>query len=154
MDINSSPLAGVGLTIDLPEFTPLQVQNLARQHGLNWNASQVEQLMAMVGGHPALVRQALDGVKHQEVALDELLEIAPTEAGLFSNHLRRHLQNLRQHPELATALSQCVNSLEPVQLDSELAFKLHRMGLVNLQENTVIPRCDLYRRYFSFRFSS
>jgi hypothetical protein len=154
MDINSSPLAGVGVTVELPEFTPLQVQKLAQRHGLNWNASQVEQLMAMVGGHPALVRQALDCVKRQDVTLEQLLKTAPTEEGVFSNHLRRHLQNLRQNPELAEAFSLCVRSAQPVQLDSDLAFKLHRMGLVNLHENRVMPRCDLYRQYFCIRLSS
>ncbi len=154
MDINSSPLAGVGVTVELPEFTPLQVQKLAQRHGLNWNASQVEQLMAMVGGHPALVRQALDCVKRQDVTLEQLLKTAPTEEGVFSNHLRRHLQNLRQNPEFAEAFSLCVRSAQPVQLDSDLAFKLHRMGLVNLHENRVMPRCDLYRQYFCIRLSS
>lgn len=160
MNINSSPLAGVGLTVELSEFSMEQVQNLAQRYGLHWTNFQVEKLMAMVGGHPALIRQALDRISHQDVTLDQLLELdrllktAPTEAGIFSNHLRRHLQNLRQYPELAEALSWCVTSPEPVELDSELAFKLHRMGLVNLQGNSVAPRCDLYRQYFSDRLSS
>lgn len=154
MDINSSPLAGVGLTVDLPEFTLLQVQTLTQRHGLNWNASQVEQLMAMVEGHPALIQQALEFVKRQSSTLEELLETAPTEEGVFSNHLRRHLQNLRQNPELAEAFTLCVNSVEPVKLAPDLAFKLHRMGVVKLQGNRVRPRCNLYRQYFSTRLSS
>lgn len=153
MDINSSPLAGVGLTVELPELNPEQVQGFAERHGLKWNTSQVKQLMATVGGHPALVRQALDCVKCQGISLEKLLESAPTEEGIFSNYLRRHLQNLRQHPELAEALSLCVKSSEPVELDSELAFKLHRMGLVKLQGNCVIPRCGLYRQYFGVRLN-
>jgi hypothetical protein len=94
------------------------------------------------------VQQALDCVKRQNITLEQLLKTAPTEEGVFGNHLRRHLQNLRQNPELAEALSLCVKSTEPVELDSELAFKLHRMGLVKLQGNSVTPRCDLYRQYF------
>lgn len=154
MDINSSPLAGVGITIDLPQFTSPQVQTLAQRHGLNWNAYQVEQLMAMVEGHPALVQQALEFVKRQHITLEEILETAHTEEGVFSNHLRRHLQNLRQNPELAEAFTLCVKSAEPVELDSELAFKLHRMGLVKLQGNCVTSRCNLYCKYFVTRLSS
>jgi hypothetical protein len=148
MDINSSPLAGVGLTVELPEFMLLQVQTLAQRHGLNWNTSQVERLMAMVEGHPALIQQALEFVKRQHITLEALLETAPTEEGVFSNHLRRHLQNLRQNLELAEAFTLCVKSIEPVELDSDLAFKLQRMGLVKLQGNSVTPRCNLYRQYF------
>jgi hypothetical protein len=154
MDINSSPLAGVGLTVELSEFSFQQVQKFAQQHGLSWNDSQVEQLMIVVGGHPALVRQVFDYLKHQDITLEELLKTASTEEGVFSNHLRRHLQNLRQHPELAEALSLCVTSAQPVELDSELVFKLHRMGLVKIQGNSVMPRCDLYRQYFCDRLSS
>lgn len=151
MDINSSPLAAVGRTVELPEFNPDQVQNLARRYGLNWNTSEVKQLMAVVGGHPDLVRQATDCIQHQDVSLEQLLVTAPTEEGVFSAHLGQQLQNLRQHPELGTALYQCVTSSEPVELEREMLFKLHRMGLVKLQGNCVIPRCDLYRKYFCNR---
>ncbi len=154
MDINSSPLAGVGLTVELPEFSPQQVQDLAQQYDLNWNASEAEQLMAMVGGHPALVRKAFDCIKNQNVTLEQLLKTAPTEEGVFRDHLGRQLQNLRQHRELEDALLLCVTSLEPVEVDSELAFKLHSMGLVKLQGNCVMPRCDLYRQYFRVRLNT
>ncbi|HEY9604195.1 MAG TPA: AAA-like domain-containing protein [Allocoleopsis sp.] len=154
MDINSSPLAGVGLTIELPEFTLLQVQALAQRHGLHWNTSQVEQLMAMVEGHPALIQQTIEFVKRQSITLEELLETAPTEEGVFSNHLRRHLQNLRQNLELAEAFSLCVHSTEPVELAPESAFKLHSMGLVKFRGNCVTSRCNLYRQYFRIHLNS
>jgi hypothetical protein len=46
-----------------------QVQDLAWRHGLDWSAQQVEQLMALVGGHPDLVRLALDRIWRQHVTL-------------------------------------------------------------------------------------
>jgi hypothetical protein len=52
----------VGLPIELPEFDQAQVLDLARQHGWDWDESQGVDLMAMVGGHPYLVRMALDEV--------------------------------------------------------------------------------------------
>ncbi|EGJ32205.1 MULTISPECIES: AAA-like domain-containing protein [Moorena] len=82
-------------------------------------------------------------------SLEELLQAAATEAGIYSNHLRRHLQALRQAPELAKALQQVVTSWEPVELDSLQIYKLHSMGLVEQQGNRVVPRCHLYREYFS-----
>jgi len=150
MNINQSPF-NVGLPVELPEFTSEQVQDLARRHGLNWNATQVEQLMAMVGGHPFLVRLALYNIARQDMTLEALLQSAPTEAGLYGDHLRRHLWNLQQRPELIEAVKRVVAVTSPVRLEPVQAFQLESMGIVHLQGNEVIPRCDLYRQYFSDR---
>jgi len=152
MDINQSPF-NVGLPIELPEFKPEQVQELAQRHGLVWETTQVEQLMEMVGGHPYLVRLALYHISRQEITLAQLLETAPTDAGLYSDHLRRHLWNLEQYPELVAALKKVVATDSPVQLESMKGFKLHGMGLVQLQGNEVTPRCNLYRQYFRVRLA-
>ncbi|MBW4579959.1 MAG: AAA-like domain-containing protein [Tildeniella nuda ZEHNDER 1965/U140] len=150
MNINQSPF-NVGLPIELPEFTAEQVQNLAQRHGLRWTAIEIEPLMAMVGGHPYLVRVALYHVARQETTLNRLLQTAPTEAGLYGDHLRRHLWNLEQRPEMALAVKRVVQTSDPVRLQSVQAFQLHSMGLVNLQDNDVTFRCELYRRYFGDR---
>ena len=151
MDINQSPF-NVGLSVELPELTPQQVFDLAKLHGLDWQFNQVEQLMAMVAGHPYLVRLAFYHIAQQDIGLEELLGTAPTESGLYSDHLRRHLWNLQQHPELAAAMQQVVMANTPVRLESAAAFKLHSMGLVDLHGNDVTPRCNLYRQYFLDRF--
>lgn len=153
MDVNQSPF-NVGLPIELPEFNLKQAQELAFRHGLSWGEKEVKQLMDMVGGHPYLVRLALYNIARNEMTLQELLEIAPTDAGLYSDHLRRHLWNLEQHPLLAAAIKKVVDADSPVQLESMQGFKLHSMGLVNLQGNQVTPRCNLYRQYFRERLSS
>ncbi|MBD2340054.1 AAA-like domain-containing protein [Calothrix sp. FACHB-156] len=150
MNINQSPF-NVGLPIELPEFNAQQVRNLAQRHGLNWSSTQVEQLMAMVGGHPYLVRVALYSIARQDTTLDLLLQTAPTEAGAYSDHLRRHLWNLEQRPELAAAIKKVVANTSPVRLDSIECFKLLSMGLLQLQGNDVTPRCNLYRKYFRDR---
>ncbi|MBD2164951.1 AAA-like domain-containing protein [Calothrix membranacea FACHB-236] len=154
LNINQSPF-NVGLSVELQEFSPEQVQILVERHqGLNWTDTQVKQLMDMVGGHPYLVRLALYHVQHQDITLEQLLQTAPTEAGIYSDHLRGHLCNLEPHPNLATAFTQVVNSLVPIEVDSESAFKLHSMGLVvYCNENKIMPRCDLYRQYFQNRLS-
>lgn len=153
MDINSSPLAGVGLVVELPEFQPEQVLFLAQQHGLDWNASDIERLMTLTGGNPALVNIALDSAKQQNLSVEEILKLATTEAGVFRNYLGRQLLNLRKSPELASAFLLCVSDQEPVEIDSQIAFKLHAMGLVKLRRNYVIPSCNLYRQYFISRLA-
>ena len=147
MDVNQSPF-NVGLPIELPEFNRQQVLDLARRYGLNWNITQVEQLMGMLEGHPYLARVGLYHISRQQTTLEQLLQNAPTDVGLFSDHLRRHWWNLKQHPELMDAIAQIVSTTKPVQLESILAFKLKSMGLIAWENNGVIPRCNLYREYF------
>lgn len=152
MDVNQSPF-NVGLPIELSEFSSEQVSDLARRHGLHWNIKEIEQLMRLVGGHPYLVRVAFYNIVQQQLTLEQLVQIGPTEAGIYGDHLRRHLWNLQQHPELAAAFSQVVSTNKPVELESVLAFKLHSMGLVQLEGNQVTPRFELYRQYFGERLS-
>jgi DNA-binding CsgD family transcriptional regulator len=151
LNINKSPF-NVGVPIELSEFTPKQVQDFAKQHGLDWDAAQVEKLMKMVGGHPYLVQQAIAYLKnHKNVTVDEFLETAPTEAGIYSNRLREHLLDLQQHPELVTALKEVVTATNPVRIETIAGHKLHSRGLLKRQGNEVMPSCDLYRVYFSER---
>lgn len=150
LDVNQSPF-NVGLPIELSEFTFDQVFDLVQRHRLNWDVPQVEQLMAIVGGHPYLIRLALYHLAQNHLTLSDLIQTASTEAGIYGEHLRRHLWNLRQHPDLGTAFSQVVNNSEAIELESILAFKLHSLGLVHLQGNEVTPRFTLYRQYFRDR---
>ena len=151
LDINSSPF-NVGLAVELPEFTSAQVMDLVGKHGLNWSEADVTALMAVGGGHPYLIRLALYHVAQQDLTLAQLLQAAPTDAGIYGEHLRRHLWNLQQYPELAQAFDKVIMSENPVALKSILAFKLNGMGLVNLQGNDVVLRHErLYRPYFHSR---
>lgn len=150
LNINQSPF-NVGLPIELREFTREQVTDLVDRHELRWTDVEIDRLMAMVGGHPYLVRVALYYIARNNTNLDEVLRNAPTEAGIYSDHLRRHLWNLEQNPKLAEAMKKLVSSKEAVRLPSEETFKLDCMGLSLLQGNDAIPRCNLYQLYFSDR---
>ena len=150
MDVNKSPF-NVGLPIDLPEFNSQQVQDLAKRHGLNWSDGEVVELMGLVGGHPYLVRLAMYRISRQDVSFNQLVELPPTEAGIYSDHLRRHLWNLEKYSELMEAMREVVSVSGPVRLRSELGFKLNSMGLVKLEGNNYIPRCRLYEEYFRDR---
>ncbi|MBO3461975.1 AAA-like domain-containing protein [Aetokthonos hydrillicola Thurmond2011] len=154
LDINSSPLKGVGVIISLPEFNQAQVQDLAQRYGLDWLSRQeVEQLMAIVGGHPYLVQIALDYLKSQEHTLLNLLQIASTEASPFVSYLRKLLWDVQSYPELAKALHQVVTANNPTTLEPAQTFKLDSMGLIRIQGNSCSPRCNLYRQYFLARLT-
>jgi len=148
LNINESPF-NVGLAVELPEFSLAQVQELAQLYEQDWSQSAVEPLMEMVGGHPYLVDQAF---RHCQIngkdSLEELLQAAPTDAGIYVNHLRHLWRILQQHLDLAEALLKVLNADSPVRLEPMLAYKLHSMGLVKKQGNEVMPSCNLYRQYF------
>ena len=148
LSINSSPF-NVGEPIQLPEFTPAQVRNLATRYGLSWSESEVKKLMAMVGGHPYLIRLAMHPIARQEVTLNQLIQEFPTDGGIYGNHLRRHWDNLQQNPELADAIKRIMTSPNPVKVERMQGHKLHSMGLIKWQGGHVVPSCDLYRQYFS-----
>ncbi|MDQ2099648.1 MAG: AAA-like domain-containing protein [Tychonema bourrellyi B0820] len=152
LDVNKSPF-NVGLPIELPEFNEQQVQDLARRHGLNWIANEVAEFMGLVGGHPYLVRLGIYHIARQDVTLNQLVKSPATEAGIYSDHLRRHLWNLEKYSELMEAMREVASVSGPVRLRSELGFKLNSMGLVKLDGNHCIPRCRLYEGYFCDRLN-
>lgn len=149
LNIESSPLAGAGLTVPLPDFTLEQVQSLARHYQLNsLSYSELEQLMALFGGYPYLVQTALASLKSQQLSLKQLLEISPTEQSPFINDLRSLLGYLQKYPELAAAYREVLTQSQPVRLESSHTFKLDCLGLVRVEKDFCKPRCDLYRQYF------
>ena len=147
LNINQSPF-NVGKNVELVEFLPEQVQDLAERYSLSASASQTEALMSLVGGHPYLIRKALYHLRREDLTLNALAETAATEAGIYSDHLRRHLYVLRDYPQLAEAFRQVVTKHRPVCIDAESSFKLESMGLVQLAGNEATPRCEVYREYF------
>ena len=150
LNINQSPF-NVGVPIELPQLTQPQVLDLIQRHGLIWTDAEALQFMDMVGGHPYLVRAGLYTIVRGEMALARLLQIAPTEGGLYGEHLRRHLLNLEGDAKLLAAIKQVVAVDYPVSINTSDAFKLTSMGLVLFQGSEVVPTCDLYRRYFRER---
>jgi hypothetical protein len=158
LNLNQSPF-NVGLPIRLQGFTPEQVQILAMRHGFSWaleteGAEQINALQNMVDGHPFLLRLAFYHLFHADLSLEQLLLEAPTQMGIYREHLMRHLTTLQEHPDLAAAFTTVVLAEEPVEIETLLAYKLESMGLVAIVGNKVTPRCNLYRLYFRERLKS
>ncbi|MFN6519329.1 MAG: AAA-like domain-containing protein [Nostoc sp. CreGUA01] len=149
--LTQSPF-NIGLPIKLPLFTKEQVQDLAQRHGLDWrDGRDADSLMAMVGGHPYLVRLALYhlvGKGGLQGNLKQLLQQAPTESGIYHDYLRQYILALRDEPDLVNALYQVMNAKHYVKLKPALAYKLQGMGLINLEGDRCTPPCELYRLYF------
>lgn len=150
IDINQSPF-NVGLPIDLPELNPVQIQDLANHYQVKLDISEIEKLMATIGGNPYLIKLALYQISTNNFTIDELLKTATMNTGVYADHLQRHWWNLLQYPELAKSAQKVMDVNQPVQLESMQGLKLHSIGLVNLQGNHAIPSCDLYPLYFRNR---
>lgn len=147
LQINQSPF-NVGLPLKLPTFTSEQVLALAQLHGLDWTTSQTKQLMGMIGGHPYLSRLALYYIYRGELTLKQLVQEAPTESGIYSDHLRKIMAVVQADSNLENALKQVIYTEHPVKLIAAIAYKLDSMGLVNINGDFVTPSCEIYRLYF------
>jgi hypothetical protein len=139
----------VGLSVELPEFTPEQLQFLVQQYGLNWTVEQTKQLMNLVGGNPYLVQLALFSIGQEEVTFEDLMQTSIASPSIYNDHLRRQLLHLQQYPELVAAFTQVVASLTPIPLEVNQAFRLQSLGLVKIHNRQVMPSCQLYRQFFS-----
>ncbi len=148
LQLNQSPF-NVGLPIQLDTFSQAEVQQLARCYGLDWdNGVEARQLMEMVGGHPLLVNIALYHLSCGDINLSELLETAPTAAGIYHHHLQRHWVTLAEQPELAQALDRVMSATKPIILAPILAYQLSSLGSIERLGDKVVPACELYRQAF------
>ncbi|MCP4543693.1 MAG: protein kinase [Chloroflexi bacterium] len=144
-DVNQSPF-NVGLRLYLKDFDETRVRGLNEQHGAPVQESDFAQLMELLGGHPYLTRKALYVLVAERLAWADLVRVAATDYGPFSDHLRRHHWLLRDEPDLREALKHIIHH---DRCSDDLAFlRLLRAGLVKGSGDVCTCRCDLYRIYF------
>ncbi|KAB8314145.1 LuxR family transcriptional regulator [Tolypothrix campylonemoides VB511288] len=149
LNINQSPF-NVGMPVKLPNLTLGQVQQLAKEYGLQWLAkAELERLWVMVGGHPYLIQLALYHLYQKDMTPEQLLQTAPTLEGIYSSHLQGLWVMLNEHPELLEALRNLVDAGGRAQIQQILAYKLESMGIVQFEANQVTFSCQVYHSYFS-----
>ena len=148
LNIHQSPF-NVGLTLKLPPFNQEQIEELARLYDLDcMGANEVKELMKMVGGHPFLIRLALYHLSQHKITLEQVLEQAPTQEGIYRHHLQSQLNILRQKPNLLAAFQKIINAEKELSIDRLLAYQLERLGLIRFVKNGIEPACQLYNLYF------
>ncbi|BBD65833.1 hypothetical protein NIES4072_04880 [Nostoc commune NIES-4072] len=150
LDINQSPF-NVGLPIKLEEFTEEQVKSLAIRHGLD--SKNILPIMSLVGGDPYLVRLALYYLGSQDASIGELLEEATTDTGIYTEHLRRHLETLQENQELGRVFQEIVSNTQGIKVErkNRQFYQLDSMGVIKFSNNFVMSRCRLYHEYFGYR---
>lgn len=145
LQLHQSPF-NVGLPLALEGFNLEQIEQLAQAYGLKWQEhEEAQQLMTIVGGHPALIHLTLYYLSQGELNLTQILETAPSATGIYAYHLQRHSATLQEQPELAQAFAKVIQKSQGIQLEPFLTYKLSSMGLIKQFGEQIMPSCDLYR---------
>lgn len=147
-DLSQSPF-NVGLRFELGDFTPDEVRDLNLRHGEPLSSpSGVEAYLALVGGHPYLVRRGLHEMVRHGVRIAEFRAAAARDGGIYKDHLRRIVLSLHRDPALCAAVR---GMLLGESLPSDEAFsRLRSAGLLCGEAPEVGTfRCELYRLYLT-----
>ncbi|CCQ70584.1 MAG: AAA-like domain-containing protein [Crocosphaera sp.] len=149
LDITNSPLNNIGETISIEEFTRSEVDQIIQSYDLSLSNEQVENLIALVKGHPFLVNHALKKMAFQSMKLEEILAKADTKESIYRDHLLKLLNILQEKPPLKEAFKKVVTESAPVNLNAHISFKLESVGLIRINGDLAEPRSPLYRQYFA-----
>ena len=142
-DLNQSPF-NVGERHLLSDFTLSQVRDLCNRYGV---ATDTEELMNFLGGHPYLIRKALCAIHTEKCTVADLEADMFAYNSPFRDHLQLLMAPLTTNAPLCEAMRQI---LSRGACDSERAYQgLLGAGLVRgISRDAVRPRCELYRAYF------
>jgi hypothetical protein len=146
LGIISSPLDGVGVPINLQDFTLEEIADLAQQYDLSLDRERLARLMQLVGGNPYLIDCALRANRFESLEL--LLSNAATENGIYRDRLSSLWRTIKQQPLLIKALKLLVISFTPVTIHPSQLYQLSCLGLVRKDGDTAVIRYELYRIYF------
>lgn len=144
----------VGLPIELQGFGQEQVAELAEKYQLNKLATkEVQQLVDLVGGHPALIHLAIYHLSQEQITIQDLIKSAATSTGIYYSHLQHCWVALQKQPDLAAIFQQICQGNQPMIVDPIIAYKLNSMGLIKLRKNQAIVSCQLYQKYFRSQYA-
>lgn len=148
LNINQSPF-NVGVPIELAEFTPEQAIELAERFGITCSSEEIRNLIHLIGGHPCLLKTAFDHLKtNRDTSINELIQVAPTQSGIYRKHLQVLWSQLQSQPDLQSTFTDIVTNDTAISVEPTAAYQLQSMGLIKILGNVSQPSCELYRQYF------
>jgi len=122
-----------------------QLAVLNHRHNGPLSTDQLATLMALVGGHPYLVRAAFYELVHNDMAWDTLLAQAASDVGPFNAHLKRIYWAIHQRPALQRALKTIIQRGK--HDDKMVLLRLQKAGLIQGSGSAYSCRCELYEQY-------
>jgi hypothetical protein len=144
-DVQQSPF-NVGLRLRLRDFTEAQILALNVQYASPLKASEIDDVIKLLGGHPYLIQKALYTMAHEKKTWLELKAVATQVNGPFDAHLRYYMELLQQDPDCIQAAQAILQSKICPPL--EIRQKLESAGLIEVVGDQCRFRYGLYRLYF------
>lgn len=133
--------------IRLEGLNSAQVAALADLHAPRPSHAAISQLMALLQGHPYLVRLALHEAASRAASLEEILAEVSPGGGVFALHLARLRRWLGEQRLLSTVTRVLAGPV--LDLDLREYCKLYSQGIViEDRPGTYRLRCRLYEEYF------
>jgi hypothetical protein len=160
--VNQSPF-NVGTIVDhnlgLKGFTSEQAKELLSikypQLIGQLSDTDLKSLVEFLNGHPELIQQSLLHLNYYQETMESFLAKAPTEEGIFLDHLSLILTTLEKQSQSQSLIEDYKRVLTqgPIQLeDNRSSFVLRNLGVIKPLGNDYISSCDLYLKYFSNQF--
>jgi hypothetical protein len=145
-DLNQSPF-NVGTRLSLSDFTRAEVAELNHRYSSPLHdESEIDRYVALVGGHPYLVRRGLHAMAEDDMDITAFETAAEREDGIYSDHLRRMRSSLVQNQDLSDAV-RAILAGKPCPT-SDSFFRLQSSGVIAGQSATLVGlRCGLYEHY-------
>jgi hypothetical protein len=143
---DSSPF-NVTPALELGPFPRVALDDLDHRYGGLLRASELDQLFALLNGHPYLTRLAFYRLAVDKVPFSTLLQDAAGTDGPFGEHLRHLLLLIQEYDaRLKAALRQAI-AIGTVP-DEDAYYRLHAAGFVLRRNGRVVPANLLYARFF------
>jgi len=150
LDIHQSPF-NVGKLVKIQGFELEELMMLAQSYQLELPDEFAQKLLSLTGGHPYLLKLALEALVSFDMTTSEILSQSSTHGSIYGEYLHRLWDRLQQDSSLLSAFKEIIQANSSSFLDPDLAYKLESMGLIKLQGNEAIVACQLYKEYFKNR---
>jgi hypothetical protein len=145
-DLNQSPF-NVGTRLTLSDFNEAETEELnGRYGGPLKSEADIQRLHQLLGGHPYLLRCALNEMAARDRGLELIEELADEEESVFGEHLRRLLYGVGRDPAVTSALRGLL--FQQIPPGPEIFYRLRSAGVVvGAGPAEARMRCELYEHY-------
>ena len=126
-NVHQSPF-NIATYVYLSDLDDAQVGQLAALHGLTWDGTDRQALMALVGGHPYLLRLAMYAAKRHGYSVSELVS-ASGKARVFADYLEHCERFLHANPALHDSMRRILSDPK-APLDFECLDRLRHAGFL------------------------
>jgi RNAse (barnase) inhibitor barstar len=156
IDLARSPF-NIGRYYELADFNESDILKITQKIQLDWDITQVKQLMLLIGGHPYLVNIAIyHFFTYRDLTLEQFLS-KPSIDTIYQSHLDSLTNYLEGNTELKITLKWIIGPQEKeIMLENRLKHILYGLGVIKYLNSEIKIRCELYREHFQkyFRLQS